>query len=202
MGETHKNGSLMGDIVTPSDELSVQYSTSNNNDFIHKVPISKNNGRVSSHNFKTMQQSESDTESEGSAEIDAVEQKRMVKPAAPHQLSSRAVPVVDEPSSLETSMAITRDVRQKTTDLRVGSHSKQENASLLVDVPIHEHSDADDDIPLSWQRSNRAMREQLIKDGYNLDLESDNEDLDLIPPKQNYGTGGICSCSSDACTIC
>lgn len=45
------------------------------------------------------------------------------------------------------------------------------------------------------------MREQLIKDGYNLDLESDNEDLDLIPPKQSYGVGGICSCSGDSCVI-
>lgn len=62
-------------------------------------------------------------------------------------------------------------------------------------------SDAEDEIPLSWQTSNRAIREQLVKDGYNLDLESDNEDLDLIPPKQNYGTGGICSCSSDTCLI-
>lgn len=45
------------------------------------------------------------------------------------------------------------------------------------------------------------MREQLLKDGYNLDLESDNEDLDLIPPKPNYGVGGLCSCSSDSCVI-
>ena len=63
------------------------------------------------------------------------------------------------------------------------------------------YSDLEDGIPLSWQSSGRAMREQLLKDGYNLDLESDNEDLDLIPPKQSYGAGGICSCSGDSCTI-
>lgn len=63
-------------------------------------------------------------------------------------------------------------------------------------------SDSEEDIPLSWQRSSRSMREQLLRDGYNLDLESDNEDLDLIPPKpQNFGVGGLCSCSSEGCTI-
>ena len=29
----------------------------------------------------------------------------------------------------------------------------------------------------------REITQQLIKDGYNLDLEPDDEDLDLIPPK-------------------
>ena len=29
----------------------------------------------------------------------------------------------------------------------------------------------------------KEITQQLIKDGYNLDLEPDDEDLDLIPPK-------------------
>lgn len=48
------------------------------------------------------------------------------------------------------------------------------------------------------------MRDQLLKDGYNLDLESDNEDLDLIPPKPQSaysGLGGLCSCSGESCVI-
>ena len=31
--------------------------------------------------------------------------------------------------------------------------------------------------------ANKDITQQLIKDGYNLDLEPDDEDLDLIPPR-------------------
>ena len=31
--------------------------------------------------------------------------------------------------------------------------------------------------------AHREITQQLIKDGYNLDLEPDDEDLDLIPPR-------------------
>lgn len=31
--------------------------------------------------------------------------------------------------------------------------------------------------------AHKEITEQLIKDGYNLDLEPDDEDLDLIPPR-------------------
>lgn len=36
--------------------------------------------------------------------------------------------------------------------------------------------------PLS-REAQREITQQLIKDGYNLDLEPDDEDLDLIPPR-------------------
>ncbi|GIY86855.1 hypothetical protein CDAR_258161 [Caerostris darwini] len=46
-------------------------------------------------------------------------------------------------------------------------------------------SESDDDIeyhPISKSAA-KEISEQLIKDGYNLDLTPDDEDLDLIPPK-------------------
>lgn len=43
----------------------------------------------------------------------------------------------------------------------------------------------------------KEITEQLIKDGYNLDLTPDDEDLDLIPPKPLTHR---CVCCSLSCT--
>ncbi|CAH1797518.1 unnamed protein product [Owenia fusiformis] len=47
----------------------------------------------------------------------------------------------------------------------------------------------------------REITEQLIKDGYNLDLESDNEDLDLIPPRPVSDRCVCCNPQFQSCTI-
>lgn len=65
-----------------------------------------------------------------------------------------------------------------------------------------ETDDSDDEFCASALSSSahRAITEQLIKDGYNLDLEPDDEDLDLIPPrplKERY----CCHAISASCTI-
>ena len=47
-------------------------------------------------------------------------------------------------------------------------------------------SDESDDefaMPRLSKQAQREITQQLIKDGYNLDLEPDDEDLDLIPPR-------------------
>ena len=38
-------------------------------------------------------------------------------------------------------------------------------------------------VPSLSKQAHREITQQLIKDGYNLDLEPDDEDLDLIPPR-------------------
>jgi len=38
-------------------------------------------------------------------------------------------------------------------------------------------------MPKLSKKAQREITQQLIKDGYNLDLEPDDEDLDLIPPR-------------------
>ena len=38
-------------------------------------------------------------------------------------------------------------------------------------------------VPRLSKQAQYEITQQLIKDGYNLDLEPDDEDLDLIPPR-------------------
>lgn len=60
-------------------------------------------------------------------------------------------------------------------------------------------SDSEDDLeyhPISKSAA-KEITEQLIKDGYNLDLTPDDEDLDLIPPKPLTHR---CVCCSLSCT--
>ena len=38
-------------------------------------------------------------------------------------------------------------------------------------------------VPRLSKQAQMEITQQLIKDGYNLDLEPDDEDLDLIPPR-------------------
>ena len=48
----------------------------------------------------------------------------------------------------------------------------------------------------------KAITQQLIKDGYNLDLEPDDEDLDLIPPRPlNERPCYCCQVTTAACSI-
>lgn len=48
-----------------------------------------------------------------------------------------------------------------------------------------ESDESDDEfaMPQLSKQAQKEITQQLIKDGYNLDLEPDDEDLDLIPPR-------------------
>ncbi|XP_013403908.1 protein FAM219A [Lingula anatina] len=70
--------------------------------------------------------------------------------------------------------------------------TKEEQTQLLVAIPTDGSDEDEFDLHLS-HTTNREIAEQLVKDGYNLDLVSDNEELDLIPPAKLY---------SDRCTCC
>lgn len=49
---------------------------------------------------------------------------------------------------------------------------------------VSDNSEEDEfDVPRLPRAMTKEIAEQLIKDGYNLDLEPDDEDLDLIPPR-------------------
>jgi len=61
-----------------------------------------------------------------------------------------------------------------------GSSDDQE---LLVAIMTDGESEDEFDVPRFPKAAQKEITEQLIKDGYNLDLEPDDEDLDLIPPR-------------------
>ncbi|XP_046583873.1 protein FAM219A-like [Haliotis rubra] len=48
---------------------------------------------------------------------------------------------------------------------------------------VTDSEDDEFDLPQTSRTAQKEITAQLIKDGYNLDLEPDDEDLDLIPPR-------------------
>ncbi|XP_005089729.1 protein FAM219A [Aplysia californica] len=70
-------------------------------------------------------------------------------------------------------------VTQKDIDMDGSSADQQPLVAIMSD-----DSEEDEfDIPRLPKAAQKEITEQLIKDGYNLDLEPDDEDLDLIPPR-------------------
>ncbi|KAL8567112.1 hypothetical protein ACOMHN_033014 [Nucella lapillus] len=53
----------------------------------------------------------------------------------------------------------------------------------LVTIVSDDSEEDEFDMPRFPRAAQKEITEQLIKDGYNLDLEPDDEDLDLIPPR-------------------
>lgn len=53
----------------------------------------------------------------------------------------------------------------------------------LVAIMSDDSEDDDFESPMFSKAATKEIAQQLIKDGYNLDLEPDDEDLDLIPPR-------------------
>ena len=56
------------------------------------------------------------------------------------------------------------------------------------------------EMPRLSAHAQREITQQLIKDGYNLDLDPDDEDLDLIPPRP-VSERCICCHTQINCTI-
>ena len=60
-------------------------------------------------------------------------------------------------------------------------------------------------LPRLSSQARKEITQQLIKDGYNLDLEPDDEDLDLIPPRPVQERCVCCAtpfaCRRDQCTV-
>ncbi|CAH1797517.1 unnamed protein product [Owenia fusiformis] len=77
--------------------------------------------------------------------------------------------------------------------------STPDERQLLVAIDTDE---SEDEFATALSKATqREITEQLIKDGYNLDLESDNEDLDLIPPRPVSDRCVCCNPQFQSCTI-
>lgn len=85
--------------------------------------------------------------------------------------------------------------RLKMPNSRLGAVSSvlqnQHEQQLLVAV-LTDDSEDEFDVPRISKEAHREMTEQLIKDGYNLDIEPDDDDLDLIPPRPLHERCGCC----------
>ncbi|XP_076104220.1 protein FAM219A-like [Mytilus galloprovincialis] len=64
-------------------------------------------------------------------------------------------------------------------DLLANEHDNQPLVAIVSD----DSEDDDFESPMFAKAATKEIAQQLIKDGYNLDLEPDDEDLDLIPPR-------------------
>ncbi|XP_064609079.1 protein FAM219A-like isoform X2 [Liolophura sinensis] len=60
--------------------------------------------------------------------------------------------------------------------------SKRQDEQPLVAI-VSDSEEDEFETPKLSKEAHREITQQLIKDGYNLDLEPDDEDLDLIPPR-------------------
>ncbi|XP_048734755.1 protein FAM219A-like isoform X1 [Ostrea edulis] len=77
-------------------------------------------------------------------------------------------------------------------DIKPMNNDTQPLVTIMTD-----DSDDEFELPVISKAAQKEITQQLIKDGYNLDLEPDDEDLDLIPPRPvnerctccNYYTG-------------
>ncbi|XP_055893502.1 protein FAM219A-like [Biomphalaria glabrata] len=65
----------------------------------------------------------------------------------------------------------------------INSSSNTADQQPLVAIMSDESDEDEFDVPRLPKAAHKEITEQLIKDGYNLDLEPDDEDLDLIPPR-------------------
>jgi hypothetical protein len=54
-------------------------------------------------------------------------------------------------------------------------------------------------VPRLSRQAQREITQQLIRDGYNLDLAPDDEDLDLIPPRPVHERCICCNMQLNCC---
>jgi hypothetical protein len=83
-------------------------------------------------------------------------------------------------------------------DIAAGSSS---DCEPLVIIEMDESSEEEFQNPRLHRFPKRDITRQLMRDGYNLDLQPDDNDLDLIPPKSNRGRCGPCCSSQLGCGI-
>ncbi|BFY98212.1 hypothetical protein BsWGS_01252 [Bradybaena similaris] len=99
---------------------------------------------------------------------------------------STSVPVEQQPKKnsfvSRSRLAIpSGHTRLTQKDLNLTSTSTDQQP--LVAIMSDESEEDEFDILRLPKAAHKEITEQLIKDGYNLDLEPDDEDLDLIPPR-------------------
>ncbi|PAA76333.1 hypothetical protein BOX15_Mlig028155g2 [Macrostomum lignano] len=84
-------------------------------------------------------------------------------------------------------------------------HYLSEQGQPLVDIGSDENNEDDDvtyyDSHTMRRLTNAEIRDQLLKDGYNLDDQQDADDLDLIPPRPIEERGFYCCNYYISCEI-
>lgn len=75
------------------------------------------------------------------------------------------------------------------------------NLPLVMNVWVLIFSDDDFELPVISKAAQKEINQQLIKDGYNLDLEPDDEDLDLIPPRPVHERCTCCNYYTGNCAV-
>ncbi|XP_061174121.1 protein FAM219A-like [Saccostrea echinata] len=81
-------------------------------------------------------------------------------------------------------------------DIKPMNEDNQPLVAIMTD-----ESDDDFELPVISKAAQKEITQQLIKDGYNLDLEPDDEDLDLIPPRPVSERCTCCNYYTGLCAI-
>ncbi|CAI9718388.1 Hypothetical predicted protein [Octopus vulgaris] len=92
-----------------------------------------------------------------------------------HAKNGAHIKALKKASELQKKIERQRDASRKTQNLAIDQQPKR---SFLA-----RNSSEDDFTSHLSKTAHKEITEQLIKDGFNLDLEPDDEDLDLIPPR-------------------
>lgn len=79
--------------------------------------------------------------------------------------------------------------------------SSASDVEPLVIIQMDESSEEEFNNPRLHRFPKRDITRQLMQDGYNLDLQPDDNDLDLIPPKSNRNRCTACCSSQLGCGI-
>ncbi|GFS00372.1 protein FAM219A-like [Elysia marginata] len=96
-----------------------------------------------------------------------------------HQLESTKI---NPYSALKKTSELQKKIERQRDKARKSSTSSMEHQPRKNFVARSSEED-EFDVPRLPKAAHKEITEQLIKDGYNLDLEPDDEDLDLIPPR-------------------
>lgn len=84
----------------------------------------------------------------------------------------------------------------KKNDIIPMNEDNQPLVAIMTD-----ESDDDFELPVISKAAQKEINQQLIKDGYNLDLEPDDEDLDLIPPRPVHERCTCCNYYTGSCAV-
>ncbi|XP_036369548.1 protein FAM219A isoform X2 [Octopus sinensis] len=119
-----------------------------------------------------------------------------------HAKNGAHIKALKKASELQKKIERQRDASRKTQNLAIDQQPKRsflarnrstvskndssgpfnQDQQPLVAIMSDDSSEDDFTSHLS-KTAHKEITEQLIKDGFNLDLEPDDEDLDLIPPR-------------------
>ncbi|XP_074651807.1 protein FAM219A-like [Tubulanus polymorphus] len=113
------------------------------------------------------------------------------------EIARKSAAIIDQPTRKPGLLSMSRlKIPQK------GGHTLLLHSDIQPLVAIQSDDSEDEfESPIFSKISNQDITQQLIKDGYNLDLQPDDEDLDLIPPKSFNERCVCCNPNTASCVI-